>query len=169
MSERDYRSRDLLDAVVEASVLDTQCYRERDLEFFETRLSQEHFEALKAFYEVKDLTALFEEHVWYDHLRDMHNEATKALKGEDDKRKLMILETGGRVLITLQDAHPQNSKESSYGGATITFVTDPDATRPVMGYQSLAGTLDEIRRLVRDVVEIGPKIIEENSGLSVGF
>ena len=169
MSERDFRSRDLLDAVIEASVLDSRSYRERDLDFFKTRLPPDHFESLKAYYEIEDITALFEEQVWFDHLKEIHERATMALKGEDDKRVLFILETAGRVLITLQDAHLQGSKESIYGGATITFVTDPDMTTHCMGYQSLAGTLDALRRLVRDVVEIGPRILEENNELSVDF
>jgi len=160
-------SRRLTEVVCRAVRIDVHAFENRQLDDLKPLMSPDDFEDLKAHFDFCDLAQQFGDMVWHDHLREFNEEASAALEAKDEKRIMRVLETAGRVLITLQDVHPEGSDEGLYNGAWITFITTADDPTARVGYQGLCGTVDEVKRLVRDVIEIGPRTLEETSGLSV--
>ena len=75
--------------------------------------------------------------------------------------------TAGRVLLTLQDRHPQGHPESKYGGAWISLIFDETAKWPRGGIQGQCATRDEAVGLIQAVIDEMP-ILKHDKTLAIG-
>lgn len=145
-------------AIADAASVDMVALRDRNLDDLRG-VSPSSLEILRAHWELEDLTGMFADLVWLDHLRDFWDEARENMRGIDDKRIMQVAEGAGCVFVTLYDKHARVSDESIYGGAFVQFRQD-DGPFDAMQYCDVRGDLDDVRRLIRDVIEIGPRVLE---------
>jgi hypothetical protein len=75
-----------------------------------------------------------------------------------DHYKVMMMSTGGRVLITVQDRYAQEHKKSKFGGAWISMIFDESAGWPRGGVQGHCATRDEGVGLIQALIDDMPKM-----------
>jgi len=156
----------MLDALPKIIKSNANAFNRRDIKALKWALSDDDLrDHMMAHFAIKYMEERFYQEVWDDHLHDFYCHANLPLVGQDKRRILTVDKDGGRIIISLNDRNA-GSRRAYYNGAWITFIMNAyknafDVNSNNIAYQGLHGTIEDISRLVDDVITIGPRVLVE--------